>query len=278
MTFNQQLALRFLSSSLCFLGSLPMKAIEILRSPSITDIDPTPSGELQFLSIGKSGVVYGIDENRVLKEFLESHSAEVELRAYQRLGSHPNIAKLMGIRQDGSIILERGEVLRTICRYPSAIEIPIQKKICWLIHAAEGYRHIHDCNIVHGDVGCNNIILTRTGGLKIIDFEGCSIDGQIAGSCYEWFSYRPSMPRVSRSTDIFAFGCAVYEIITGRPPNHELEKSDDPYREVEQLYANNCFPDVTSLPLSSLIWSCWHGNFNCMDEVVRELKALLDIS
>lgn len=266
----QFLKLRHLQA---FCSALYTKCLKILRRPSITDVDSIPLKGLQYLSAGKSGIVYGVDDKRVLKEFHDSDGREVEIRAYHRLGSHPNIAKLLGIRKDGSLVLERGEVLRNICRSPSATEIPIQTKLSWLKQAAEGYRHSHTYDIVLGDVGCNNMILTREGCLKLIDFEGCSIDGGTAGSCYEWFSYRPSIPSVSRRTDIFAFGCAIYEVITGRPPHHELEASSDPYGQVERLYTNNCFPDVTSLPLGPLIQSCWHDDFTSMSDVLRELET-----
>ena len=266
-------AARSFLSLFSILRALPTKCLTILHRPSNADTDSISYEKLQFLAAGKSGIVYGIDYKSILKEYLESDSGEVERRVYQRLGSHPNIAKLLRTRKDGSIVLERGKVLRTICRSPSVNKIPIQRKLRWLRHAAEGYQHLHDCNIIHADVGCNNLILTRKGYLKIIDFEGCSIDGEPADTCYEWFSYRPSIPRVTRRTDIFAFGCLIYEVMAGRPPHHELEASNDRYRQVEQLYANNHFPDVTSLPLGHLIQSCWHGDFNSMSEVIRELEA-----
>ena len=237
------------------------------------DADSALPEALTYLSAGKSGIVFAIDQQRVLKKFHDSDGKGVESRAYQRLGSHPNIAQLLDIQSDGSIVLERGRVLRDICRYPSAIEIPIQSKLGWLKHAANGYRHMHDCGILHGDVGCNNMIVNQKGYLKIIDLEGCSIDGEPANSCYEWFSYRPSMPRVSRSTDIFAFGCAIYEVVTGKPPYYELRSSDDPHRQVEQLYTKNCFPNVTPLPLGRLMQSCWHGDISSMSEIIQELEA-----
>ncbi|KAF2805098.1 kinase-like protein [Mytilinidion resinicola] len=244
-----------------------------LRSPSNTHLNTIPSNAREFLAAGKTGVVYGIDPERVLKEFHDSDGGEVERQVYQQLGSHPNVAKLLETQSDGSIILERGNSMRKICRASSANEIPIQTKVNWLRHAAEGYQHLHDRNIIHGDVGCSNLIITRDGLVKLIDFEGCSIDGGPAGSCYEWFSYRPSVPRVSRRTDIFAFGCVIYEVFTGRPPHHELEASDDRYRQVEELYTNNHFPDVTNIPFGQLIQSCWDGDFSSMDEVIQELKA-----
>jgi serine/threonine protein kinase len=229
---------------------------------------------LQFLAAGKSGAVYGIDSERVLKVFhAEDEGGDIERRVYQRLGSHPNVATLLGTRTDGSIVLERGDSLRTICRASSTNEIPLQTKVRWLIHAAEGYQYLHSRGITHADVGCGNMILTKNDCVKLIDFEGCSIDGGPAGSCYEWFSYCPSNPRVSRSTDIFAFGCAIYETLTGRPPHYELEASDNKYREVEELYTNKNFPDVAKLPLGQLIQRCWHSNFSSMEEVVQELNA-----
>lgn len=45
--------------------------------------------------------------------------------------------------------------------------------------------YLHSCDIIHSDVGCHNWILTGEDYVKLIDFEGCSIDGGPAGSCYE---------------------------------------------------------------------------------------------
>ena len=180
---------------------------------------------------------------------------------------------MLDIRTDSSIIFERDIPLRTICRASSANEIPILTKVHWLKHAAEGYQYLYARNIIHSDIRCNNLILTGEDHIKLIDFKGCSIDNRSAASCYEWFSYCPSMPRVSRRIDIFAFGCAIYEVLTGRPPYYELEKSIELFKQVEELYANQYFPDITNLPLSQLIRSCWCGNINSMGEVIQELEA-----
>ncbi|KAF1952603.1 kinase-like protein [Byssothecium circinans] len=237
-------------SLLSLVKAFPIQCLKKLRSPSKTHNNTILPNTIQFLAAGKSGVVYGIDPERVLKEFHDSDAGEIERRVYQRLGSHPNIAKVLDTRADGSIILERGTPLRTILRASSANEISIQTKVCWLRHAAEGYQYLHACDIIHSDIGCNNLILTGEDHVKLIDFEGCSIDGGPADSCYEWFSYCPSMPRVSQRTDIFAFGCAIYE-----------------------LYGNQHFPDVTNLPLGQLVQSCWCGDTRSMSEVIQELEA-----
>ena len=69
-------------------------------------------------------------------------------------------------------------------------KILLHRKLRWLRHAAEGLRHIHDKGIVHANVGYNNIVLIEDDYLKIIDFEGYSIDSEPAGLLYKWFSYR----------------------------------------------------------------------------------------
>jgi serine/threonine protein kinase len=132
---------------------------------------------------------------------------------------------------------------------------------------------MHKKEIVHADVVCHNAISVKHNCLKIIDFEGYSIDGGAANLCYEWFSYRRSTPRISKQTDIFAYGCMVYEVITGRPPYEELKVSDHRAYLVEKRYARNQFPDVENLPLRELMHGCWYGTISSMGEVVQVLEA-----
>ncbi|USP74773.1 hypothetical protein yc1106_02047 [Curvularia clavata] len=246
--------------------------IKRLRPRSETGFGKPP-GTTGSLGAGKSGVVYGLDSKRVLKEFHECEADKKELRVYERLGRHPHITKLLEVRNDGSLILERGTSLRTILQDPAAHKIPTRTKLKWLKDAAKGLEYLHSLNIIHADVGCHNWILTGDQNVKLIDFEGCGIDGEPADSCYEWFSYRPSTPQVSELTDIFAFGCAIYEVLTGRPPYYEYLTGNEPSPRVKELYTNGQFPDVTHLPLCRLIQRCWNGSIGSMGEIVRELKA-----
>lgn len=60
---------------------------------------------------------------------------------------------------------------------------------------------------------CGLTVLLGSDCLKLIDFGGASIDGGEHGSCHQWYNYRRSTPEVSKQTDIFAFGCVIYEMI-----------------------------------------------------------------
>jgi serine/threonine protein kinase len=232
-------------------------------------------GSLKFLAAGGSGVIYAIDEERILKEFY-GEGIDVERRALERLGLHVNIVRCLDATHDG-LTLERGITVRSVIQGSGANQIPLHTKVRWLHEAAEGTRYMHNKGIIHADIGCNNWILVKD-CLKIIDFEGSSIDGEDAEACYEWFSYKESSPRISRKTDIFAFGCAIYEVITGRQPYDELLPFEDRMIRVKKLYAENQFPEVENIPLGKLMQECWNGTFNSMDEVLQELRASLHSS
>ena len=245
----------------------------MLRTPREARFEIKPLDTRGYLAAGGSGMVYGIDAKSVRKVFHENEQSRAECEVYKRLGTHPQIATLLEVREDGSLILERGTPLRTILESQSAQEIPIQTKVEWLIDGAKGGSHIHSRNVIHADVGCHNWIVTAKRGLKWIDFEGCSVDGKDSHASYEWFSNSPLTSGVCEQTDIFAFGCAIYEVVTGRPPHHELIKFEDRSTRVKELYANGVYPDVTHLPLCNLIQRCWSGAIGSMAEIVRELEA-----
>lgn len=88
---------------------------------------------LVFLAAGGSGVVYAIDEKRVLKEFY-SEGIKVERRVFERLGLHVNIVNYFGATENG-LILERGRSLRTVIQESGADQIPLHTKFA-------GYRKL----------------------------------------------------------------------------------------------------------------------------------------
>ncbi|KIW76720.1 hypothetical protein Z517_09164 [Fonsecaea pedrosoi CBS 271.37] len=143
---------------------------------------------------------------------------------------------------------------------------------------AAGLQYLHSKGVVHADVGWQNVIVVNEDtsdqdSCRLIDSEGCGVDGNAANSCYEWFSYRLATPRVSEQTDIFACGCLVYELVTDTPLYRD-EYKDSRHRdhEVEQLYLANRFPDLANWPLRRVIHDCWHGHFNTMADMIQALN------
>ena len=156
--------------------------------------------------------------------------------------NHPNIGAIYGVEDvDGirALVLElvEGETLADrIARGPLALKdtLLIAQQIAEALDAA------HDKGIVHRDLKPRNVALTHNGTVKVLDFglakevsgDGVSPDlthsptmtagGTLEGVVLGTPAYMsPEQARgltVDKRTDIWAFGCVLYEMLAGRTP------------------------------------------------------------
>jgi eukaryotic-like serine/threonine-protein kinase len=154
--------------------------------------------------------------------------------------NHPNIGAIYGLEDADSIralVLELvdGETLADqIARGPLPLKdaLPMARQIAEALDAA------HDKGIVHRDLKPRNVALTRDGTVKVLDFglakatvrDGAAGDGSHAptmtiggtrqGTVLGTAAYMsPEQARgqaVDKRTDIWAFGCVLYEMLTGQ--------------------------------------------------------------
>ncbi len=159
---------------------------------------------------------------------------EREAKALAAL-NHANILTIHDIvRQDGAtfIIMEHvagktlGEVIpRKGMRPGEALKIAGQ--------IAAGLAAAHAAGIVHRDLKPGNILVTESGQVKIVDFglarvteagEGSSADtgktatetGVVLGTAAYMSPEQAEGRRVDARSDIFSFGCVLYEMVSGR--------------------------------------------------------------
>jgi eukaryotic-like serine/threonine-protein kinase len=152
--------------------------------------------------------------------------------------NHPNIGAIYGLEDaDGmqALVLELvdGETLADRISRGALSQkdaLAIARQIADALDAA------HERGIVHRDLKPNNIALTRDGTVKVLDFglakasvDGSSpdltnsptitVDGTRDGTILGTPTYMsPEQARgqaVDRRTDIWAFGCVLYEMLTG---------------------------------------------------------------
>jgi TolB-like protein/tetratricopeptide (TPR) repeat protein/tRNA A-37 threonylcarbamoyl transferase component Bud32 len=116
-----------------------------------------------------------------------------------------------------------GETLKEkISRGPLALE----EAVDLAIQIGEGLLEAHEAGIVHRDVKPGNILITRKGVVKIVDFGLAKLSGQTkmtkTGATVGTAAYMsPEQARgdeVDFRTDIWSWGVMLYEMLTGRAP------------------------------------------------------------
>jgi serine/threonine protein kinase/tetratricopeptide (TPR) repeat protein len=158
--------------------------------------------------------------------------------------NHPNIAHIYEIgERDGTNFIAMefvdGETLREkLHQEKSELRVLLKH----LLQVAEGLGKAHASGIVHRDLKPDNIMITRDGHAKILDFglaklvetsgpgqgEGGeaptavmqqhSVPGMIMGTVGYMSPEQAQAKPVDQRSDIFSFGCLLYEAATGRKP------------------------------------------------------------
>jgi hypothetical protein len=108
--------------------------------------------------------------------------------------------------------------------------IPIAREV------AVALKYVHEAGVIHRDIKCANILVTEDGRIQLCDFgvsgfleNGASKRTTIIGTPH-WMA--PELvPFLGSNTesvqygteiDCWAYGCAVFEMATGFPPNHRI--------------------------------------------------------
>src|SRR5262249_49917868 len=113
----------------------------------------------------------------------------------------------------------------------------LKKLLRYLQHTAEGLAKAHAAGIVHRDLKPENIMITKDGHVKILDFGLAKLfsptDDHVsaipttpkteAGTVLGTVGYMSpeqaqSKPEIDHRSDIFSFGCILFEAITKQRP------------------------------------------------------------
>jgi serine/threonine protein kinase len=170
--------------------------------------------------------VDGPEDNKFLEQ------AQHEFRVAGML-DHPSLIKIYVLESPRDwlfrirkvhLLIEyvNGKTLDTFPRIPLPKLVQIFEKI------AAGLVHMHRRGVYHADLKPNNVLLSRTGEVKVIDYGLAWIKGEPKERVQGTPEYiAPEQARhkmVNERTDIFNFGATMYRLVTFRNPPCMIDK------------------------------------------------------
>ena len=183
---------------------------------------------------------------------------------------HPNLCTIYEIDEtsDGRLRLlmpcYEGETLRSrLQRGP----LPVREAIYIAQQAAHGLAKAHSHGIVHRDIKPANLMLTADGVVKILDFGIARLSGEAQPdhiAPYGTPSYRsPEQERggeVDASSDVWALGIVLYEMLTGRLPSGGPQGSALAWEKSAELInlLREQAPDLEDIVSRMLAWRLTH--------------------
>jgi serine/threonine protein kinase len=100
--------------------------------------------------------------------------------------------------------------------------LPLGKLVHVFARVAAGMEHMHRRNAFHADLKPNNIMLSRAGDVKIIDFGLAWVRGEsknrVQGTPEYMAPEQASRRLVNAQTDVYNFGATMYRLTTGQLP------------------------------------------------------------
>jgi dipeptidyl aminopeptidase/acylaminoacyl peptidase len=243
-----------------------------------------------FLGAGGMGEVYRAHDTKldrdvalkVLPDFFAQNADrrvrfEEEARALAAL-NHPNIGAIYGLEETGEIAALILELVEgpTLADRLAGGPPPLDEAVRIATQLADGLEAAHDRGIIHRDLKPANIKVTPDRTVKILDFglakRDVSIDrigletspgsrhatatGAIVGTIAYMSPEQAQGRPVDKRTDIWAFGCILFEMCAGRPPFSGATPDETLAAVIDGAPEWSLLPSTTPLNVVRLLRRC----------------------
>lgn len=256
------------------------------------------------IGAGAVGTVYKVFDPLLKKDFaiklLQQNADDAKAARLQREAmaagklNHPHICRIdnFGQTQDGSpyMVMEylEGQDLSEYLKNEGALSIESALEVAIQISGALAYAHQH--NIVHRDLKPANVLLLANTSeifVKLLDFGVAKVEAQrgditqtgaIVGSPLYMSPEQIKGDEVDGATDIYSFGCMLFEIITGEPPfkaNSIVETfSMHKIKQAPSLSSFGNFPDALTILIAQCLSKDPKDRPSSANEVLKRLKSI----
>jgi serine/threonine-protein kinase len=212
--------------------------------------------------------------------------------------NHPNIATLYGFEQAGNTLylameLVPGDTLaERIARGP----VPLKETLAICRQLGDGLEAAHKKGITHRDVKPANIKVTPEGRVKILDFglaksleterldspdmstvtAGPTREGQVLGTPAYMSPEQVRGKPVDHRSDIWAFGCVLYELLSGRRAFRGETMNDTLAKVLEREPDWSSLPPSIPPPIQQLLRRCLQKETSSRCPAIAEVTAEID--
>ena len=207
-------------------------------------------------------------------------AAENEANVYLILGKHPLIAECLAIGPSNECIdlryYPKGSLRDYVSSHRSVLSV--NQLNAWARQLVESVEYVHRKGVRHSDLRLDQWLLDDDMCPRLADFHGSGFDGEPAlGLAYtpatKFESASHCQPRDFEqdntvTSDLFALGSSLYELMTDYPP-YEGEEDD----AIERKFASHIFPIVEHIPLGRVILGCWQGRYCSASDVLADLPG-----
>ena len=213
--------------------------------------------------------------------------------------NHPNIATIHGLEQSGDVhylVMELvpGETLAERIRKGA---VPVKEALQIASQIAEALEAAHEKGVIHRDLKPANVKVTPEGRVKVLDFglakafagEGGldlsnaptltamgTEEGKILGTPAYMSPEQARGKAVDKRTDIWAFGCLLHELLTGRRTFRRETRSDTIAAVLGEEPDWQALPPSTPAKMRDLLRRCLQKDAQRRVRDIRDVRIEIE--
>lgn len=229
---------------------------------------------------GSSGTVYSGEwrgQKVAIKELAidmkyERHKTLSEVKLAMGLRPHKNVIQILGVcvtKENIYIVMSKMHISLDKIVYDEKkhSKLTTNDMYQFAFGICAGMIHLSNEGICHRDLAARNICLSKEQVPTITDFglsrklvaTGIGVTNTQMGPV-AWMAPENFHQRYSTKSDVWSFGCVLYEIVKGKPPHNNYKDLFSLALRIRDDYLTPDIPDNCDPGLAEIMDLCWKTN------------------